>query len=80
MTKQKTLTDRDLEKTYPAKGFADKLRRLADAIEQKKRFRIQISGERITIPTNAIFNIEHEREGNNEEIEFQLKWSNTEKD
>ncbi len=69
-----------MEKTYPAKGFSEKLRRLADAIEQKKRFRIQISGERISIPHDAIFNIEHEREGNNEEIEFQLKWSIPEKD
>jgi len=38
----------------------DKLRRLADSIEQKKRFRIQIAGERISVPPDAIFNIEHE--------------------
>jgi len=31
------------------------------------------SGERIQIPTKAIFNIEHEREGNTEEVEFQFK-------
>jgi amphi-Trp domain-containing protein len=78
MKKQKP--ERDIEKTYPAKGFVEKLRRLADAVEQKKRFKIQISGERISVPLDAIFNIEHEREGNNEEIEFQLKWSNPEKD
>ena len=33
-------------------------------------FQIQIAGERIQIPAKAIFTIEHEREGNMEEIEF----------
>jgi hypothetical protein len=32
-----------------------------------KPFQIQIAGERINVPARAIFNIEHEREGNNEE-------------
>ncbi len=74
MTKRKVKPERDLEKTYSTKEFVSKLRRLADSIEQGKRFRIQISGERVSVPPNAIFNIEHEREGNNEEVEFQLKW------
>ncbi|MBT3177639.1 MAG: amphi-Trp domain-containing protein [Desulfobacula sp.] len=65
---------RDLEKDYFQKDFVAKLRRLADSIEQNKRFRIQIAGERISVPPDAIFNIEHEREGDNEEIEFQMKW------
>lgn len=73
MTKRKAKSERDLEKAYSTKEFVDKLRRLADSIEQKKRFRIQIAGERISVPPNAIFNIEHERDGNNEEIEFQMK-------
>jgi hypothetical protein len=34
----------------------------------------QIAGERIQILSKAIFNIEHEREGNTEEVEFQFKW------
>lgn len=68
--------DRDLEKGYSDKDFVDKLRRLADAIEQKKRFRIQIAGERISVPPDAVFSIEHEREENAEEIEFQIKWGN----
>ncbi|MCK5541318.1 MAG: amphi-Trp domain-containing protein [Desulfobacterales bacterium] len=74
MSKRKVKPERDLEETYSTKEFVGKLRRLADSIEKKKRFRIQISGERISVPPNSIFNIEHEREGNNEEIEFQLKW------
>ncbi|MBU0463613.1 MAG: amphi-Trp domain-containing protein [Proteobacteria bacterium] len=74
MTKRKVKPEIDLEKSYSTKDFVDKLRRLADSIEQNKRFRIQISGERISVPPDAIFNIEHERERDNEEVEFQLKW------
>ncbi len=74
MTKRKVKPERDLEKAYSTRDFVAKLRRLADSLEQKKRFRIQIAGERISVPPDAIFNIEHEREGNNEEVEFQLKW------
>lgn len=74
MTKRKAKPERDLEKDYTTKDFVAKLRRLADSIEQNERFRIQIAGERISVPPDAIFNIEHEREGDNEEIEFQLKW------
>ena len=66
--------DRDLEKSYSTKQMVVKLRRLADCLENGKRFTIQIAGEKIRIPANAIFNIEHEREGNNEEVEFQFKW------
>jgi len=66
--------DRDIEKVYSSKEFISKLRRLANCLEQGKRFSIQIAGEKIRVPQNAIFNIEHEREGGNEEIEFQIKW------
>ena len=65
---------RDVEKDYPAKQFVKKLRRLADTIEKGETFRIQIAGERITVPSYAIINIEHERGKRVEEIEFQLKW------
>lgn len=67
--------DRDIEKTYPAAQFAAKLRRLADAVERGEPFTIQVAGERIRVPRDALFNVEHEREDGEEEIEFQLKWS-----
>lgn len=35
---------------------------------------LQIGGERISTSSNAIFNIEHEKEGDNEEVEIQMKW------
>ncbi|MBT8341763.1 MAG: amphi-Trp domain-containing protein [Desulfatitalea sp.] len=68
--------ERDIEKSYPKNDFVAKLRRLADSIEGGKRFEIQIAGERIYVPLRAEFNIEHEREGGEEEIEFQIKWRN----
>ena len=69
--------DRDIEKVYSASEFVAKLRRLADALETGKKFEIQVAGERIYVPARSEFNIEHEREGNGEEIEFQLKWTNS---
>jgi amphi-Trp domain-containing protein len=66
---------RDIEKAYGRAGFAAKLRRLADAIESGGKFSIQIAGERVFVPADAVFNVEHERAGGEEEIEFQLKWS-----
>lgn len=68
--------DRDIEKFYTTTEFIAKIRRLADALENGKKFEIQIAGERIYVPVRAQYNIEHEREGNEEEIEFQIKWKN----
>jgi amphi-Trp domain-containing protein len=68
--------NRDVEKVYSTPEFVSKLRRLADALEAGKRFEIQVAGERIYVPARAEFNVEHEREGNDEELEFQLKWTN----
>jgi len=66
--------ERDLEKEYPVKDFVAKLRRLADCLENGEQFEIQIAGERIYVPVRAVYNIEHEREDGEEEIEFQIKW------
>jgi amphi-Trp domain-containing protein len=69
--------DRDVEKGYTPSEFVAKLRRLADALEKQKRFEIQIAGERVYVPARAEFNVEHERDGDEEEVEFQLKWTNS---
>ena len=75
---------RDVEKGYSTEEVVAKLRRLADALETGSPFRIQVAGERIHVPVRAEFSIEHERSDNEEEVEFQLKWSlegdNTESD
>jgi amphi-Trp domain-containing protein len=73
MVAQKS-SKRDIEKNYPVKQFVKKLRRLADCIEQSQIFRIQVAGERISVPSTAIINIEHERDESSEEVEFQFKW------
>jgi amphi-Trp domain-containing protein len=65
---------RDIEVSYSVRQMVAKLRRLADALEAGKPFRIQIAGERLNIPADAVFNIEHEREGDTEEVEFQFRW------
>lgn len=67
-------SERDIEKTYSTADFVAKLRRLADALEAGKSFQIQIAGERLYIPANALFNIEHERTKETDEVEFQLRW------
>jgi len=68
--------ERDIERSYTRKQFADKLRRFADAIESEKSFRIQVGKERLHIPFDAMFNIEHERNKAQQELEFQIKWKN----
>jgi amphi-Trp domain-containing protein len=65
---------RDLEKAYSTPEFVAKLRRLADSLETGKAFSIQIAGERLRVPVHAVFNIEHERAGGVDEIEFQVRW------
>jgi amphi-Trp domain-containing protein len=66
---------RDVERVYDTADVVAKLRRLADALESETPFRIQIAGERIRVPKRAQFSIEHERGEDEEEIEFQLKWT-----
>lgn len=69
------MSERDVERNYTVAEFAAKLRRLADALEAGKPFRIQVAGERFTVPKNAAISVEHERGEDEEEVEFQLKWS-----
>ncbi len=66
---------RDVERMYGTEEVVAKLRRLADALETGRPFRIQVAGERIRVPARAAFSIEHERSDDEEEIEFQLKWT-----
>ena len=65
---------RDIEKTYTASQLAQKLRRLADCLENDENFEIQVAGERIYVPDSAEFTIEHERNEDEEELEFQFRW------
>jgi amphi-Trp domain-containing protein len=69
-----TAGPRDVERMYSTHEVVAKLRRLADALEQNRPFRIQVAGERIRVPARAQFSVEHERGDDEEEVEFQLKW------
>ena len=66
--------ERDVERPASVGEFVAKLRRLADALESGKPFRIQVAGERFTVPSNASISVEHERGDDEEEVELQLKW------
>lgn len=65
---------REMEKGYSRKQAAAKLRRLAEALKRGEAFRIQVGGERVTIPPDAAFTIEHDRSGVSEELEFEFTW------
>ena len=67
--------DRDLTRTYSRRQFVAKLRRLADSLEAAKPFSIQVAGEKLRVPADVSFNIEHERTSDVEELEFQLVWT-----
>lgn len=67
--------DREVERIYSTADAVAKLRRLADALESDRPFRIQIAGERIRVPARGQFSIAHERGDSEEEIEFQLTWN-----
>ena len=66
--------DKDVEKSYSTGEVVAKLRRLADALEAEKTFEIQIAGERVYVPPYATVEFEYQREGDEEEVEIELKW------
>lgn len=65
---------RDVEKVYSTQEFVAKLRRLADALESGRAFEIQVAGERLYVPADVHFSVEHERGDDTDEIEFQVRW------
>ena len=71
----KSKTSRDVERIVNRRQFATKLRRLADSIDNDEPFRIQVAGERVTVPADAQISVEHERSKGVEEIELQFRWS-----
>jgi len=70
--------ERDVTKNLFDEGFISKLRRLADGLEAGEQFVIQIAGERIRVPKGASVSVEHERDADSEEIEFQITWKRSE--
>ncbi len=66
--------EKEVEKSYSNKEVAAKLRRLAESLEEGKAFEIQIAGERVYVPAHASIEFEYAREGDEEEIEIEVKW------
>lgn len=67
--------NRDTAVIVTKEMFIRKLRRLADTLERGATFRVQVKGEVVRIPAGASFAVEHEREGGDEELEFQVSWT-----
>ena len=65
----------EVEKGYSNKQTAEKLRRLAEAIEQGKAFEIQVSGQRIYVPADATIDFEYESDEKSHELEVEIKWN-----
>ena len=68
----------ELEKSYSTTRAVSVLRRLADALEQGEAFRVQIDGHRVRVPTDATIEIEYSDDGDERELEFEIKWRGTE--
>ena len=70
------MRDRDVEKGYSDAENVQKLERLVQCMKTGTPFEIQVAGKRVYVPVRARFSIEHEVEGDTEELEFQFTWSN----
>lgn len=62
------------EKGYSTKATAEKLRRLAESLEQGKAFEIQVDNQRIYVPADAEIEFEFEKVENICELEIEIKW------
>lgn len=69
------MEDREIEKTTSLADFIVELRRLADTLESEQTFSVEIEGEEIIVPKDAISSIVYEIEDGKAEIEFQLNWT-----
>jgi amphi-Trp domain-containing protein len=72
---KKANRSRDVTIAVSRSTFVRQLRRLADRLEAGSRFDIRVGKERISIPPGYELSIEHEREGLQEELEFQIRWT-----
>lgn len=69
------MAERDIEKNVPIEYFVTTLRRLADSLESGTPFRIQVQNRRFVVPGDAQLTVEHEIEGEDEELALELKWA-----
>ncbi len=67
--------DHEIEATQDVTSFVAELRRLADALESGSAYTIDLDGDLVTIPMNAMLSVAHEEDDGDVELEFQLSWS-----
>ena len=67
--------ERDEESERTEESFVALLRRVADAIEDDKGWRVMVNGVRFTVPEDARLSVEHEVNGKDHELELQFKWT-----
>lgn len=72
--------DRETEVTHDITSFVAELRRLADALESGSGYTIDLNGDLVTIPINAMLSVAHEEDDGEVELEFQLSWSLADQD
>ena len=77
MSEKGSETGIDVERSYTPAQTADKLRRIADAIEEGKSFRLQVAGNRLRVPTDGAIEIEMQTDADASagEIEIEIKWN-----
>lgn len=63
-----------MEKAYSQKAYIAKIKRLIESLEKGRSFTIQVRGKKLRIPANSKISIEYEKDGKENEMEFQIKW------
>ena len=62
----------EMDVVFSAQELAAELRRLADALEKGEAY--SLIGQPVEIPGDAEINIEYERDGDEQELEIEIKW------
>ena len=68
------MEEAEVEKGYSNKATAEKLRRLAESLEQGKAFEIQVDNQRVYVPADAEISFEFEQSDDGKELEIEIKW------
>ncbi len=61
--------DHETEVTQDVTSFVAELRRLADALESGSAYTIDLDGDLVTIPMNAMLSVAHEEDDESDEAD-----------
>jgi amphi-Trp domain-containing protein len=65
----------EIETDVSRRRFAATLRRIADALEAGRPFRLQVAGQRVHVPSGATPSLVVETADGERELELQLRWA-----